>query len=59
MTDTTESHRLDCLARWLVANSESGRSMWNHWIDPKHRNARSAEWLADMRERIVRAKGER
>ena len=49
---TDDHHRLDCLARWLIANPERGRSLWYHWSDPKHRNARSAEWLADMRSRV-------
>ena len=59
MTDPTESHLRDCLARELVKNPEATRDIWRHWSDPKHRNAKPPEWLADMRERIARAKGER
>ena len=46
-------------ARFLVQNPERGRPICSHWSDPKHRNAKPPEWLADMRERIERAKGER
>ena len=42
-----------------MKNPESTRDVWRHWSDPKHRNAKPPEWLADMRERIVKAQGER
>ena len=52
-----QSHLRDCLARWLLAEPERGRVLWAHWSNPKHRNARSREWLKDMAARIARERG--
>ena len=53
-----EEHRRWHLAAHFRKNAgdESLREVWRHWSDPKHRNAKTPEFMADIRARIVRLK---
>ena len=51
-------HRLDCLARWLLANPGAAAPMWKRWGQRRSHSYKGPGFLRDMERRMAKCKAE-